>query len=135
MITKIWYDNHLSGKEIISSKTNEKDISGQTFGMWHVLYKTNKRSAGGAIYWRCKCNCGIERDVLGISLRQGLTLSCGQHSNISKGNEKIKQLLFSNNIPFEIEKKFKTCKDKTLLPFDFYINNKYLIEFDGIQHF
>ena len=135
MITKIWYDNNLFGKEITNNKTTEKDITGQDFGYWHVLYKTEKRNTSGIIYWHCKCKCGIERDVLGSSLRQGLSLSCGNHSNVSKGNEKIAQLLSQANIPFETEKKFKTCKDKKELPFDFYVNNKYLIEYDGVQHF
>ena len=135
IITKIWYDNNLVGKTPIINKTVEKNITGQQFGFWTVLYKTDKRNAGGIIYWHCKCKCGIEKDVLGSSLRQGLSLSCGNHSNISKGNEKIKQILQKAEIPFEIEKKFPSCKDKKLLPFDFYVNNSYLIEYDGIQHF
>jgi hypothetical protein len=44
-------------------------------------------------------------------------------------------LLTENNIPFEREKRFASCKDKTYLPFDFFVDNKYLIEFDGMQHF
>ena len=135
MITKIWYDNNLIGKTIKNSKTTEKDITGQQFGLWTVLYKTDKHNSTGIIYWHCKCKCGIERDVLGSSLRNGLSLSCGCHNNISKGNEKIKLLLLEANIPFEIEKKFKSCKDKKELPFDFYVDNKYLIEYDGPQHF
>lgn len=135
MITKLWYDAGLSGKEVLNSVTTEKDITGQKFGLWTVMYKTNKRNSAGIIYWHCKCKCGVEKDVLGNSLRNGLSLSCGAHSNISKGNEKIKSILFEANIPFEIEKKFETCKDKKELPFDFYVDNKYLIEFDGIQHF
>ena len=51
--------------------------------------------------------------------------------------EKIAELLSKNNIPFEKQKTFNTC----ILPsgykarFDFYVNNSFLIEFDGIQHF
>lgn len=135
MITKIWFDANLIGKTINNINTVEKDISGKEFGYWTVLYKTDKRNASGIIYWHCKCRCGIERDVLGSSLRNGLSISCGNHSNISKGNNKIKEILFKENIPFEMEKKFKTCKDKKELPFDFYVNDKYLIEYDGEQHY
>lgn len=39
------------------------------------------------------------------------------------------------NINYEVEKKFCTCKDQKELPFDFFINNQYLIEYDGEQHF
>ena len=138
MITKIWYDNNLKGKVVKNPKTTEKNIIGQTFGYWKVLDRSEKRNTGGCIYYKCLCqynNCGVIKDVLGTSLRQGTTLSCGAHSNISKGNEKIKKILQKENIPFEIEKKFETCKDKNCLPFDFYVDNKYLIEYDGIQHF
>ena len=135
MITKIWYDANLKGKKVKNSKTTEVDITGQRFGKWTVLYKTEKRNAGGCIYWHCKCDCGNEKDVLGTSLRQRKSLSCGLHNNISKGNTKIAEILDEANINYEIEKKFKTCKDKKELPFDFFVNNQYLIEYDGEQHF
>jgi hypothetical protein len=131
MITKVWYDANLTGKEVINKKTSEIDLANKKFGLWSVLYKTNKRDKGGNIYWHCKCECGIERDVLSTSLRNGTSLSCGAHKNISKGNEKIKEILTEANISFEAEKKFNTCKDKKELPFDFYVNNEYLIEYDG----
>lgn len=89
----------------------------------------------GIIYWHCRCDCGQERDISGLSLRNGTSLSCGAHSNISKGNEKIKKILQKTKIPFELEKKFDTCRDINPLPFDFYINNEYLVEYDGVQHF
>lgn len=135
MITKVWYDANLKGKQRKYENTTEIDITNQVFGKWTALYKTNKRNTGGVIYWHCKCECGNEKDVLGTSLKQGLSLSCGLHSNISKGNAKIADILDENNIFYEIEKKFNTCKDKTYLPFDFYVDNKYLIEYDGIQHY
>lgn len=135
MITKVWYDNNLTGKKNISQKTTQIDITGQTFGKWKVLYKTDKRSSNGGIYWHCKCECGNEKDVLSTSLRSGKSLSCGLHSNISRGNVKIAELLTKAKIPFKTEYKFATCKDKKELPFDFYVDNKYLIEYDGEQHF
>ena len=134
MITKIWYDANLKGKHF-TNKTTTIDLTNQVFGKWTVLYKTNKRSANGGIYWHCKCECGREKDVLSQSLRLGRSLSCGNHNNISRGNVKISEILDENGIEYEIEKKFATCIDKTYLPFDFYINNKYLIEYDGQQHF
>ena len=135
MITKVWYDANLHGKIVSNPKTSEVDITGQRFGKWIVLYKTEKRNAGGCIYWHCKCDCGREKDILGTSLRQHKSLSCGLHSNISRGNTKIAELLDEANISYEIEKTFSTCKDKKELPFDFYVNNQYLIEYDGEQHF
>ena len=42
-----------------------------------------------------------------------------------------------NNIPFQTQKTFETCKydNGYYAYFDFYVDNKYLIEYDGIQHF
>ena len=54
----------------------------------------------------------------------------------SKGERKIRNFLEENNIHFEPQKKFKDCKDKRELPFDFYIPSFNLcIEYDGEQHF
>lgn len=39
------------------------------------------------------------------------------------------------NITVERQKKYDNCIDVKCLPFDFCINNKFLIECDGIQHF
>lgn len=134
MITKLWYDANLAGKSF-RPKTTEIDLTGQRFGKWTVLYRTEKRNSGGIIYWHCRCDCGREKDVLGTSLRQKRSLSCGLHSNISRGNVKISEILDTANIKYETEKKFNTCKDKTYLPFDFYVEDLYLIEYDGEQHF
>ena len=56
--------------------------------------------------------------------------------NISKGEDKIKNLLNKYNINFEEQKKFQNCKNIKELPFDFYLPNYNIcIEFDGEQHF
>lgn len=46
------------------------------FGEWTVLQKSD-RSIGGHTYWLCRCSCGVEKEVLGINLRNGKTTSCG----------------------------------------------------------
>lgn len=57
---------------------------------------------------------------------------------ISLGEKTIKELLIENNINFCREATFGTCLfPNTNYPakFDFFINGKYLIEYDGKQHF
>lgn len=88
------------------------------------------------MYWRCKCDCGSIIEVINQDLFNGHTTSCG--CNRSKGELKISQILTQNNIPFEREKQFLNCiySKKNAKPrFDFYVNNQYLIEYDGRQHF
>lgn len=54
----------------------------------------------------------------------------------SEGEKAIRHYLNENNISFEEQKRFKSCKNKVPLPFDFFIKDyKILIEFDGAQHF
>ncbi len=134
MITKLWYDNNLKGKEKITTSAII-DLTGKTFGKLIVIKQSDKRASNGGVYWHCKCECGREKDILGQSLRNGSCTSCGSHSNISKGNAKIIDILNKHNILYEVEKKFPTCRDKNCLPFDFYVNNSYLIEYDGEQHY
>lgn len=213
MITKVWYDNNLVGKQILKKENYLKiDLTGQTFGFLTVKYPTKKRDATGSILWYCECNCGNpeckgfkitsatllktgrvvscgsvskenfkkgwglsfkdltgqkfgaltvlkradnkifsngtscvqwlckcdcgrQTTVLASNLATGNTQSCGFCGNRFHGNLKIAEILEKNKIPFEREKRFPSCKDKNFLPFDFFVNNSYLIEYDGRQHY
>lgn len=58
----------------------------------------------------------------------------------SKAEKKIMDILDKQKINYIAQYKFKDCKNKRLLPFDFAIfdsnnNLKFLIEYDGEQHF
>ncbi|MGK4094432.1 hypothetical protein AB0X79_07925 [Pediococcus pentosaceus] len=53
----------------------------------------------------------------------------------SKGEKRIADVLDKLNIPFEAQKRFDSCKYKNTLPFDFYVSDILLIEYDGEQHF
>lgn len=111
------------------------NLVGKIFGKLTVIEKTEKR-AYDEIIWKCRCECGNICEIRTNLLTQGRTKSCG--CLISTGEEKIKKLLTEANIPFEMQKTFDTCRfpdTKALAKFDFYVNNKYLIEFDGKQHF
>ena len=108
------------------------DETGNIYGKLKVLYRNGSTSNWQAI-WHCKCDCGKELDIPGTRLRSG-QISCGCLS-MSKEVYNIFQILQNNNISFETEKKYSNCRDISYLPFDFFIDNEYIIEFDGIQHF
>lgn len=56
--------------------------------------------------------------------------------NESKGEKIIRKFLTDHNINFIPQKRFKKCRDKKPLPFDFYLYEKNIcIEYDGEQHF
>ena len=55
---------------------------------------------------------------------------------VSQGERLVNKALDELNIPFEVEKRFATCKDKKELPFDFWLPKQaVLIEFQGRQHY
>jgi len=54
----------------------------------------------------------------------------------SKGEKEIRRYLIKNNIKFESQKRFQNCKNKTYLPFDFYLPDLNIcIEYNGEQHY
>lgn len=58
-----------------------EDLIGERFGMWLVVSKgtpyINPSSGKKTSRWRCKCECGVERDVTKRSLTTGQSKSCG----------------------------------------------------------
>lgn len=72
----------LHEKPVYSSKKrrrNFKDITGQRFERWIVLYLDENKEYGQTkdIHWICKCDCGTIRSVSGARLRKGKSRSCG----------------------------------------------------------
>lgn len=115
------------------------DLTNQIFGYLQVLEldpTPANEFKDKCYHWKCKCLlCGTIKSISGKRLKTGLTISCGCIK--SKGELKIRQILNENNIPFECEKMFSTCRfdNNTYAKFDFYVNNEYLIEYDGEQHY
>ena len=117
------------------------DLKNKIFGSLLVLneepeVKENTRH----YYWKCLCqNCGNITKVRSDILTSGNKIYCDYcNENISQGERKILKILKENNINFVSQKTFPTCRfPDTNFPakFDFYVENKYIIEFDGRQHF
>jgi hypothetical protein len=55
-----------------------KDMAGykQSNGRWTVISYSHTNHKGWAI-WNCRCDCGSELKVAGLSLRSGTSRSCG----------------------------------------------------------
>lgn len=121
----------------IASEVRGINLNGQRFGFLTVEGLDIEKSTSEKKYWICQCDCGNRISVSTGDLRSGNTQSCGC-SKLSHGEMKIKSLLEEYNIPFEQEKSFPDCVNPStnrLLRFDFFVNNQYLIEFDGKQHY
>ena len=80
-----------------------------------------------------KCPKGHMNQVRFRKFKEGTRCS---ECNKSKGEERVKDILKEMCIDFKSQYKFKDCKCKKELPFDFYIPSLNIaIEYDGIQHF
>jgi hypothetical protein len=51
------------------------DLSGKKCGRWTVLMADHVK--GGMVHWRCRCECGIIKVIVGTALTRGTTRSCG----------------------------------------------------------
>lgn len=121
-------------KEIAAKigKNNLIDLTGEKYGLLTVIgLNETKKAPNGSTksYWNCQCECGNIIVVNGNSLKQNNTKSCGCIKSL--GEQKIAALLQDANINFVKEKIFPYTKFR----FDFFVEEKYIIEYDGKQHF
>ena len=117
-------------------KSKKIDLTGEKYGKLTVLYELPNNIYNRTM-WMCKCDCGNLIEVATRDLRRGNTGSCGCKS-FSFGEIKISNLLKEANINFITQKTFEDgryIQSNAKMKFDFYVNNKYIIEYDGLQHF
>lgn len=110
------------------------DIIGKKFEYLTVLNE-EESIKGERRKVKCLCKCGNIHICSVTDLTTGHTMSCGCMYK-SKGELYIEEILHKLNIDFEKQKRFKFCKNKKPLPFDFYIPKYNIcIEYDGEQHY
>lgn len=76
--------------------------------------------------------CGYEWMITPSHFHQGRRCP---RCNQSRGERVISKLLEDLDVVFKSQKRFNTCRYKKPLPFDFYVNDSFLVEYDGEQHF
>lgn len=115
------------------------DLTGMDVGYLHVIGLAEPESKNGRKRrkWLCQCTkCGTITIQNTDNLTRKMVSSCG--CVMSKGEEKIANVLSQLNIKYKKQKTFDTCRNprtNALLKFDFELtDSQVLIEFDGIQH-
>lgn len=116
-------------------KGNVIDLINQKFGHLTVIRRDGSDGRGEA-KWLCQCDCGNPMliSVLSSNLRSGHTQSCGCERR-SHGEIAVAKILNDNNINFIQEYQAFQFSNKKWAYFDFYVNNTYLIEYDGETHY
>lgn len=56
-------------------KNTFKNEAGKRYGRWLVISFAGIKNRNAL--WLCRCDCGVEREVKGYSLRGGISKSCG----------------------------------------------------------
>lgn len=123
------YKNH---KHNLSVKVGDR------YGKLTVLEVRPRKKTYQSALCLCQCDCGSEpKWIDSHNLRRGNTTSCG--CIVSKGENKINQLLRENSIRYQTQKTFEDCVNphtNTKLRFDFYLPDyNCCIEYDGEQHY
>ena len=119
--------SHVAGR-------NRIDITGQKFGKLTAVRLHKSGRWNRSEMWECKCECGADQIVCKSNLLSGHTTSCG--CNRSLLEKKVAEILSENDISFTKNKTFNDCRfeNGALAQFDFYVEQKYIIECDGLQH-
>lgn len=65
-----------------------KDLTGQTFGQLTVIKDSGQRK-NRQVVWECQCSCGKIAYIVGASLRNGHTTSCGHKAYESKNADDL----------------------------------------------
>ena len=125
----------LKQEAVRAPKGNVKDLVGQRFGHLIVTERAGSDHRGEA-KWACICDCGNPTIlyILGSNLRTGHTRSCGCDRR-SHGEQRVTELLSEHKVPFQTEYKAFQYSSGYNAKFDFYVDNKYFIEYDGETHY
>lgn len=123
------------------NRARRDDFSGMVINNLKLLEIDKELSARHSIksthyYWKCQCNkCNNIMSLRSDTLKDTKRVYC-RFCNATKsvGEILIKNLLMEHNIPFTEEQTFATCifpDTKARAKFDFYVDNSYIIEYDG----
>lgn len=105
-----------------------KKVHGEKYDYTKVNFKTTKK--------KVEIICSIHGSFYQTPEAHFIGRGCQKCGCFSRGENKIREVLNSNNIVFEEQKQFNNCKNQLPLRFDFYLPTKnILVEFDGRQHF
>ena len=136
---------HCHGTKVVHSKDSLGQYIIDNFGE-EFLYKvwSNKNdispfeiapNSNKEVWWNC-LNGKHDPYLRICSNSKQYDYRCPECNNISKGENKIENILIKYNIKYNPQYTYKDCKSINLLRFDFYLlDYNMCIEYDGKQHY
>jgi hypothetical protein len=100
-------------------RTKYFDLTGQQFGQLLVVERASE-PARGAVFWKCICDCGVEKKVNSANLRNGTTNSCGCLRKLM-ASEKFKTHGMTNSATYRAWSGMRTrCKNPKAINYSSY---------------
>lgn len=120
-------ENYLYNINLYIKKNNYENIALD----WRIGNNHNQPE----VLFQCKCGNTFWRNFnLWKIKKYHLCSLCSKNTSIYE--IEVEKFLINNNIKYIRQKRFKECKNKRSLPFDFYLSEYNIcIEVDGEQHF
>ena len=76
-----------------------ENLIGKQFNFFTVIDGPFKHSNSRKIYWKCRCQCGTEKEIRADGLRSGTTKSCGCYKKqILIEQNKLKQVDLTDKV-------------------------------------
>lgn len=117
---------------------NIKDYTNMETEHYIIRNRTQYKASNGSYLWEMECKkCHKTYISMPTEILNGRWNPCGDCWHVlSKGEENIVKLLKEYNISYQQEYSlFRYSKSNRPCKVDFYINDEYVIEYDGLQHF
>lgn len=134
------YAHHVLNGDTTScgcKKTGRKPTNhdGEIYGEYKAIEFAGYNSNGDVLY-KFEClNCGAIFTAVASAVKHNDAFCPQCYISGSRPEQYIYNLLNKNNLYVEREKTFEDLRSQNKLRFDFYVNNSYIIEYDGQQHF
>jgi hypothetical protein len=100
--------------------TQPVNVLGQRFGRYLVTAKSDKRTKAMKQMVLCKCDCGIEREVVVGNLRSGLTTSCGCWKDEKTSARRKKHGFSKTTMYYRYRAMIRRCYDPLHKEFHYY---------------
>ena len=72
----------------------KQDLTGRRFGRLTVIAEAGRKRGG--VLWLCRCDCGVEKEIMSATLLNGTTVSCGCYNrDINTKHDKSHSKLYS----------------------------------------